>query len=168
MKLVRSVLVAASAATLVLTGCAQSPTAAAIVGGTALTESEVDQAFDSLVKLQTDPTGVRQMIVKVELVGLVAEKAAADKGIALTDSARQPLIASDPDLTQLQADPSAGPFVTRFANYALVAQTLGADGWLEACSATAMTVNPRYGAWSRQLCSLDGTSGSLSKAQATK
>ncbi len=169
MKIVRSVLVAASAATLVLTGCAQSPTSAAVVGGTSITESEVDQAFTAATKLQAvDQANLRLAIVNNEIVGLVAEKAAADKGIALTDGARRPVIAAQAVLTQLQADPSSTPFVTRAANALVVAQTLGAEGWLEACSATVVTANPRYGTWSRQLCSLDGSSGSLSKVQATK
>ena len=49
-----------------------------------------------------------------------------------------------------------------FRTSALAMMLLSAT-MLAGCATIPVSVNPRYGAWSKELCSLDGQSGSLSR-----
>ena len=40
---------------------------------------------------------------------------------------------------------------------------IGDEAFFAGCAKIPVSVNPRYGAWSKELCSLDGQSGSLSR-----
>ncbi|HEY2947770.1 MAG TPA: hypothetical protein VGJ53_05125 [Micromonosporaceae bacterium] len=99
---------------LVLGACARSnPSVAAYVGNTAYTKSEVDRAFDTLPKDQTqrNPQALRQFIVSMMVLSEVAERNAAAAGKPLAKPtaeqvqqiARQLSLPADSAFVRLQA-----------------------------------------------------------------
>lgn len=166
MKNARRVAALAGAALLVLTGCAQSPSTAAVVGGVVLPESEVDQATPRVSQL-VQGNG-RLTTVYLEISGMVATKVADAKNIPLTDADRQMVFGQNRSAAALASDPTTALVANRFADTVLVVQKLGEDGWYEACSKVSVTLNPRYGSWSKEQCAPDGDPSVLSKPAATK
>lgn len=161
----RHVLATAALAALALTGCAHSPSAAAVVNGVTVPVSEIDKASAALAKeSQSTASEMATTTVTNEVVGLIAQKIAADQGIALNDTTRA--AALDASLQPLRNNPDLTLLVDRYADALVVVTKLGAEPWVTACQAVPVTINPRYGTWSPELCALSG-SGSLSKPAAT-
>lgn len=160
----RRVLAAAAVGVLALSGCTQDAGVAARVAGVALTESQVRQQADALGAIdQTNDAGLYLGPVAGTMVqGLVAAQVAAANGLAVTDATRAETIALNPTLDEYR-QAGAGALVDRMADYIFVRTRMGDEAFLAGCATIPVSVNPRYGAWSKELCSLDGQSGSLSR-----
>jgi len=161
----RRVLAATAVGLLALSGCVHDSGVAARVGGATLTEAQVRQAADAVAAAdQTNDAGLYLAPVASAVVqGLVAGQVAAANGVALTDATRAETIGAYPSLAQLQ-QLGAGALADRMADYVYTRTKLGEDAFLAGCAAVPVSVNPHYGNWSKELCSLDGQSGSLSRA----
>ncbi len=160
----RRVVAALAVGVLALSGCAQDAGVAARVAGQTVTEAQVRQQAEALGALdQTRDAGLYLAPVAGTLVqGLVAGQVAAAGGLAVTDATRAETIALTPELAQFQ-QAGAGVLVDHLADYIFVRTKLGDEAFFKACAQVPVSVNPRYGSWSKELCSVDGQSGSLSR-----
>lgn len=160
----RRVLAAAAVGVLALSGCAQDGGVAARVDGVVITEADVRSAADAVAAAdQTNDAGLYLAPVASAVVqGTVSAKVAAASGLALTDATRATTIEANASLAQLK-QVGATDLAERMADYVFVRTTLGDEAFFAGCAKIPVSVNPRYGAWSKELCSLDGQSGSLSR-----
>ncbi|GEM_PF-2952267 len=164
----RRVLAAAAVVALALTGCAHSASDAAVVDGVVVPDSEIQAASAALAQIrqQNAPTLTTEAVVR-EVQGIIAEKIAAKHNVALTDATRAEAVATDQETTALLATANGRTLGTRIANLWVVVAKVGAETIITECAATAVTLNPRYGTWSKDLCSIDDPAGSLSKPAPT-
>ena len=173
------------AATVLLTGgCAAGthPGAAAVVGGTEISSSHVDdtaRAFSAAVGESVPVPAIVNQMVSDALTAQVGEQ----KSISVSDAevaAAIPLMFNDQVTKKLQADPLSSAFLKEIAAGAVTSAKLaGGNGRLdtadaqqqlqagsaavkEAAKDIKVTVSPRYGQWTNG--KLDTTiSGSLSQ-----
>lgn len=156
-------LAAAAVVPFALGGCAQHSGAAASVNGTGISEAQVDAATTQLAQLaQGDPRNYRLGVVNAGIRGAVAERLAADNGISLSDAERAKAMADLPQFEPMKSTEDGTVFWNALANNRVVTLALGEDKLLSQCAALNVQVNPRYGSWIPQACSLAGDSGSLS------
>ncbi|WP_114560253.1 SurA N-terminal domain-containing protein [Desertihabitans aurantiacus] len=142
-------LAAAGAVAVLVGGCANHPTDAAVVDGTAISESSLQTTVQAAARaLGAAPTDINQRAVLASLVqGAVVDEVAEERGVDVDPRARESLINTEPQLQAFAADPEAAPLAEALADVALVQQQLGPEAFSEAFLAVPVTVNPRYGTW---------------------
>lgn len=157
-------LAAAATTVLALSGCAQGPSDAAVVGGVSIPESDIELAnADFAAMSAADPASTRITVVNSMVLGEVARQLAATNQVPLTDAGRARVLkAAPPAFTTLAEKPGGKALVDALVSYAVVNGQLGEKKMVEGCSRVPVSVNPRYGEWAAEACSLTGASGSLS------
>ena len=124
-----------------LTGCAHSPSTAAIVGDKVISEAEVTEIVDSC-----KATGIKSNrlgIVSLMVFGEIFEGAAQRLGESFDDAALQ-VMKRDPQLAPLVGTPCAKPFKNGFRME--IGKKVLDPGSVKA-SLPSVEINPRYGAW---------------------
>lgn len=160
-KAVRS-LVAVAVTAVALVGCAQNPNHAAIVEGVTITEQAVTQATAAVVAAFDAPASeARTFTVNRLIQGVVAESIARDNGIAVTEEDRAQVVAQQPQLAALAAQPGGEGLVSDWVDIIVVAQSLGNEKLVAELAKHEVILNPRYGQWDPTTGSTTGT-GSLS------
>jgi hypothetical protein len=158
---------AAAVVTLTLVGCAENPNDAAVVGGVTISESAVAATAKALDAASPSTAATnRSSAVTTAVQALVVKKIADDNKIPLTDAARSAFIEADANLKAGAALPGLSDLINQEANVGIVVAALGTEKVLAGCNAAQVTLNPRYGTWSPELCGISGT-GSLSKLAPT-
>lgn len=156
-KAVRTVLVAAVAVG-ALAGCAQSPSVAAIVDGTTITEAQVTQAATALEVGAGMPAGeARSTAADVLIKGAIARGLAADNGITVTQAHVDQYVASQAALVSLAAQPGGDKLVSSLAELRAVTQSLSSDALMAQLPKHQVVLNPRYGVWDSASATIDGT-----------
>lgn len=164
----RRILAAAAVVALALTGCAHSVNDAAVVDGVALPESEILAASAAAAPItQQSAAALATSVVQAEIQGLIAEKIAANHNVPLTDATRAELVSTSDTLKALLATTEGKTLGIRLADTSVVGAKVDAAVFAKECSEVAVTLNPRYGTWSKELCGLDNAVGSLSKPAPT-
>lgn len=135
-----------AAAVLALGGCANAePGVVAYVGDERVTERQLNQAVGGLTAtLQEGQRVNRDAVVNAMIQGEIAEQVAADRNIRVTDAERDALLRTS-ELAGLLDEPDAKALAYDFADTNIVAQKVGAQGYLDAVKATPVTLNPRFG-----------------------
>ena len=153
-----------SVAGLLLVGCAAgTPSTAAVVNGTSVTESEVTRwANGCAPAFQSTAAAVRPSMVNAALQGALADTIAASKNITITDADRVRGAGSMQDADLLMKDPDCADAVLAVSSLIFVADKLGTEAFTQAIAEAQVEVNPRYGTWSAASVGLSGASGSLS------
>jgi len=171
-KTVAKILVAASAALLLLSGCANpGPQVAAVVGSDQITVSQVDtlsraaSAAYAQVGSESVPTWgqLRAPVVNVMVTGRLVAVAMQIANVQVTDAQLSQLYSSDDFLKALAADPNGAELAKALA-YRSLAQNSDAiqASYAQAVANNPVTVNPQFGVWDPSAASLSGKTGSLS------
>jgi hypothetical protein len=165
----------AAAGVLALTGCASgNPQVAAYVGDQTISQSEVDAVAKVLADSTSDTTdtggGYAATVVQIMIQGKVAQAAAAEKNITVSDADRQKTLASNTTLAALAKNPVSTTFINDYVDTGIILGTAeGQAATKELLSRTTIRVNPRFGVWDATTYSLvDGSTGSLSEAAPIK
>lgn len=156
---------AAALALVALTGCSgASPSAVAYVGGTKISQTQLQQAVDGLSStLEEGQTVSQEAVVNAMIQGELAGQIAEEQGIPLTDADRDAVLAQS-ELAPLVQVPAAREVVYDVADYQLVAQQLGEQALLAEVGEREVTLNPRYGVLDpAQKLVVPGRTGSLSE-----
>lgn len=155
----KAVVAAAVAGAVVLGGCAQSPSNAAVVEGTKISRDQYQSAVETGANLNLSADIVLSLMIQ----GEIAEQVAADRGIEITDGDRAKVLeqAAPGALEQV---PQARELLHLDADRAIVVQRVGEEEFTQAVTDADVTVNPRFGSWDPQqaLQVIPGT-GSLSQ-----
>lgn len=149
-----------------LSACGQAnPAVVAYVDGTEITQQQLDDAVGGVKEtLQEGQQVSPQAVVNVLVQGVIAERIAAQDGIAITDAQRDAVIKGS-NLEPLLAVPAAKPVAYDAADQELVAQKLGSQGYLDRVAQQKVTLNPRYGVLDpQQKLIVSDQSGSLAKS----
>jgi hypothetical protein len=155
----------AAVAVVALAGCSNaSPSVVAYVGDEKITQRQLEQAVDGLSStLQEGQTVSTEAVVNAMIQGAIAEQIAAERDIALTDAARDAVLAQS-ELAPLTRVPAAREVVYDVADFQLVAQELGEETILAEIAKQDVTLNPRYGVLDpQQKIVVTGQTGSLSE-----
>lgn len=148
-----------------LSACGQaSPSVVAYVGGTAITQTQLDEAVTGVSSTVEEGQQVSpQAVVNVLVHGIIAERIASQDGIAITDADRDAVLKGS-NLESLLAVPAARPIAYDVADQEIVAQKLGSQVFLDRVAQQDVTLNPRYGVLDpAQKLILSDQSGSLAK-----
>ena len=155
---------------LALTGCTvTNPRVAAYVGGTPITQAEVDAVSGALADASPDTSDTAAEFAPTVLVIMVqnqiAARAAADAGITVSDAQRQSIIAQNELYGVLLNNPASTDFMNDFAGTSIVvSDQAGVAAFQEAAAKTTVRLNPRFGEWDADAVALvEGSSGSLSE-----
>lgn len=146
-RLGRRVAGATAAGLLLLTaGCArQSPSVVAYVGKGEITTSELDTAYPAVANALREVQQVpREAVINVLIYGELSDQIARDRGIAISDGARDRVL-SQGNLAPLLADPAARAVAYDVADQQIVASRLGPEAFLAEVAKRTVTLNPRYG-----------------------
>lgn len=157
MKLTR--LVVPVAALLALAGCGPSPSAAADVAGTRISESALTQAVDGCAAFGVDLT--RPEMLRFLVVGEAVRATARDHGVNIDQSEVDLMINSDPQAALMATDPACKKAVEANVVLSLLAPHMDETELVDHVSSLDIEVNPRYGAWDPVTATVGG-SGSLS------
>jgi len=164
----RRILAAAAVVALALTGCAHSASDAAVIDGVVLPDSEIQAASAAAAPIaQQSAAALAASVVQAEIQGLIAEKIAANHNVPLTDATRADVVSTSDTLKALLATTGGKTLGIRIADTSVVAAKVETDVFAKECSAVAVTLNPRYGTWAKELCGFDSGVGSLSKPAPT-
>lgn len=163
----RLVAALAAAAMLLVGGCAaNNPRVAATVGSVTIMESQVDGVAAVLADStdgQRTAGSLRAGVLTVMIQSVLVLKAAAEKGVVVTQAERDAMFASEPSMAVLRENPVTAQFITDFVDSSLASSRLGQEAFAAIALAVPVTVNPRYGSWNQNLAQLTGESGSLSQ-----
>lgn len=160
MKLVRGAVVVL-VGLLALTGCATSPSTAAVVGDTTITTSQAEQLASDLTPYLSS-TGTTAQAVNFEVAIEASRQIAAAQGLTFTDAQKTSAQTSLGIPDAMAADATLTGFVDGYLTYALTWTTLGQDAFLQQADQLDITVNPRFGSWSEEDFSVVAGGGSLS------
>jgi hypothetical protein len=156
-------------ALLALVGCANAePGVVAYVGDTRISQEQLDRAVAGVSATLAEGQQVsREAVINAMIHGALAEQIAADRNIRVTDAQREELIKTS-ELAGLLAVPDARPIAFDVADQQIVAQSLGAETYLNEVRDRPVTLNPRFGVLdpTRKLIRGDQT-GSLARPVAT-
>lgn len=171
-KTVVKILVAASAAVLLLSGCANpGPQVAAEVGTDQITVSQVDNlariasATYAKVGSETVPTWgqLRAPVLNVLVTGHLIESATKVANAQVSDAQLAQLYSSDDFLKALAADPNGAELAKALAFMSLAQNSKNLQTtYAQVVANTPVTVNPQFGVWDPSAASLTGKTGSLS------
>jgi hypothetical protein len=148
-----------------LTGCGQtSPSAVAYVDGTKISQQQLDDAVAGVGATVEEGQQVSpQAVANAMIHGLIAERIAAQDGIAITDANRDALLKGS-NLEPLLAVPAAKSVAYDVADQEIVSQKIGGDAYLKRAGEQKVTLNPRYGVLDpQQKLIVPDQSGSLAK-----
>lgn len=144
-------------------GCSgNNPSDAAIVGGTSITQSDVDRNVDGLAeafKLDASRINARN-VVGAMITGLQAEQIAAENNITITNGQRDASLATDETGAQLLQVPDAKELAYDLADAQIVAQQIGVEQFTQRAKEINVKLNPRYGNFEQG--QMTGETGSLS------
>jgi lipoprotein len=124
-----------------LVGCAHSPSTAATVGDTVISDAELTEIVDSCRAAGLKPN--RSKVVSLMVFGEIFEGAARRLGKSLDEAALQEM-KGDPRLAPLMGTPCERPFKNGFRTE--LGKKLLDPGSVKA-SLPSVEINPRYGAW---------------------
>lgn len=156
-------LVACATVALSLAGCANNPSLAASVNGTQVSVDEIGKAAAAIATSQqaaVQPAQYEAKVLENDILGLVAGKVAADQKITITDADRAGAL--DEATLAMRSNPDLKGLINHMADAQVVYKKVGYDKWIELCQGSDVTVNPRYGTWSPEMCRVI-PDGSLSK-----
>ena len=160
-KAVRNLAVVAVTA-LAFAGCSQNPSSVATVNGVTVSEARVQEATDAVVAaFGATPAEARTFAVNRLVQGILAERIAQDNGITINQQDRAEVLAQQPQLTSLAAEPGGEDIVDDWIDISTVAQSLGTEKLVAELAKHDVVLNPRYGQWDPASGSTSG-SGSLS------
>ena len=130
----------------VTAGCANAnPAVAAYVDGTAISQTQLDQAVAGVQQTVQEGQQVSPQAVLNALVhGAIAERIAEKNGITVTDADRDAVLKGS-NLEPLLPIPAAKEVAYDIADQQIVAQKVGTDPYLQQIEQQDVTVNPRYG-----------------------
>jgi hypothetical protein len=159
------VLAVAMAATLLSAGCAQaSPAVVAYVGDAEITQKQVEAAVAAVSSTaEAGQTVSSEAVVNAMIQGELSAQIARDQRITFTDTDRDRFLKTT-NLAPLLNVSAAKPIVYDVADQALVAEKVGAAGYLAEIEKREVTLNPRYGVLDpKQKTIVTDQSGSLSQ-----
>lgn len=149
----------AAVAALALTGCSESPSAAAVVGGHRIAETEVNQAAQTLTALTGTELNVSLKQAAFDLTlgeasTLIAERA----GARITQAEKDEVLAKNELASAVAGTPGGRPWGDAVATTYLVIERIGGDAFRTQLKELPISVNPRYGTWSaEQLTMVDSS-----------
>lgn len=147
-KAVRVVAGGLVAVALALTGCAQPPSAAAIVDGVAIPDRVVREAAVAFAdSYGAEIGGALQQVTFDLAVGQASQRIAAERSIQITDADVAELLATEPRAQAAAQTAGGAPWAQAVATTYLTLDRLGQDAFMEDLSGIDITINPRYGSW---------------------
>lgn len=159
----------ATVGVLALTGCTTpSPTAAAYVGDTRISQADVDTMAAALAEVTDDPTDTgsafAKPVVQFVIVSKLARTGAEKAKIVVTDAQRAAVHAANPSLATFAKNPALTTFISDLVDaQAILGTEAGHAAYAEQVASTTVQVNPRIGVWdAKQGAFVDGGSGSIS------
>lgn len=144
-------------------GCSgNNPSDAAIVGGTSISQSEVDDNVAGLAEaFELDASRINaRNVVGAMITGVQAEQIAAENDITITNAQRDQSLVTDETGAQLLRVPDAKELAYDLADAQIVAQQIGAEKFTERAQQIEVKLNPRYGNFEQG--QMTGETGSLS------
>ncbi|MBA8794579.1 hypothetical protein FHX74_002198 [Friedmanniella endophytica] len=156
-----SVVSALLVAGVLVSGCTESPDAAAVVDGSKISRSTLEQSVTAAgeVLAGSGNTLSRDQVLTVLIQGEIAEHVAQQQGITITDADR------DAELSeQALSVPAARDFVYDVADTSIMTKRLGEQQFAKLIAGSDVVVNPRYGSWQPgQSVTVIAGNGSLSQ-----
>lgn len=140
-------------------GCSPTPTTAAQVGGTTISESELSASLEDCLALGLQ-ANAQQVLVPL-VIGEIMDQVGDQYGTPVPEDLIRQMADSDPSLSAVYNSDGCDKVARAQITYSLLISELGDQAVHEAVNATDVQVNPRYGEWDPQRFSIDG-SGSLS------
>jgi len=152
---------------LMLGGCAAgNPGTAATVNGSVITDAQVAATATALAEFNQEANGAggyRLSSAGVLIANELGRQVAAEKGVVVSDTDRQAVIASQATLAAMAKIPALTSLINDFANYTLTRTKVGETDFAATVAGFDVVVNPRFGTWNQTLGTLTGESGSLSE-----
>jgi hypothetical protein len=159
----------ATVGVIALTGCAGSPQAAAYVGDTQISQSEVEHLSAVIADVSDDPTdiastytrGVLQILVRNE----VARTVTAANPAAVTPELRQQVLTQQPQLAELMKTKDLTDLVSGLVDWQVLASSdAGRAAIVKGLGTTTVRLNPRMGVWDNtQAGIVTDSTGSISE-----
>lgn len=143
MKLARLAPIAPIVALVALAGCSPSPTTAADVEGTAISEASLTESFEGCSELGFQVT--RQDILAPLVVGELVNHVAEENDIEFDQAARDEMVQSNPNLQALVANEGCSKVADAQTALTLLFADLTEVELMEAFQAADVKINPRYG-----------------------
>lgn len=162
---VRSVAAGVLLVALVLTGCAHSPSNAAVVNGAEISTSELHSTIQGVAtSLGAPPEQIQQSAVLGALIhGQLSDQIAAEHKIVITQGQRDAVIKQLEGADKLAGNPDSRAVAYGLVDQQIVLAKLGQDAYLKAIKEATVTLNPRFGSWDQKTGAIEGSSGSLSQ-----
>ena len=144
-------------ATVLVTGCSQSPDTTAVVNGIVIRESAVDEMAQALVSTGAVAAygDARASAAQNLIAGEVARQVGLKDGLALTPPDIATLSSDHPTYAAFFTTPLGEEFATDYTN-AVQVSTVASD-WPTQFAAVPVQLNPRYGSWSTYVANLAST-----------
>lgn len=141
--------------TAVLGGCASGDTVAT-VGSTQISRNQFNTAVSGAARVsQLTPDQVLSVLIQGEVAAQVAQQ----KGIQITNAARDKQL--NPDVLKV---PGAHDLAYDLADIQIVSRSIGQQAFGRALATTKVSVNPRFGTWDpKQSFAVVPGTGSLSQ-----
>lgn len=149
----------AAVAALVLTGCSEPPSAAAVVDGHRIADSEVTQAAQTLTALTGTELNVALKQAAFDLaVGEASTRIVERAGARITQAEKDEVLAQNELASAVAATPGGRPWGDAVATTYLAIDKVGGDAYKAQLKDMPISLNPRYGTWSsEQLTMIDSS-----------
>ncbi len=158
----------AVATALALVGCGRAPSTAAEVGGTTISNAELESAIEGTVGVLGEQEGLGTDVLTTLVRGaavdeVVARSVAAGRDeLVISQAERNTFMASQPGVQRLAEVPAAAPVADALADFTILQQRMGSEDFVTAITAVPVEVNPRWGAWQPEQAAVAGGGGALS------
>jgi hypothetical protein len=152
----------ATVGVIALTGCAGSPQAAAYVGDTQISQSEVEHLSAVIADVSDDPTDIASTYTRGVLQILVRNEA---NPAAVTPELRQQVLTQQPQLAELMKTKDLTDLVSGLVDWQVLASSdAGRAAIVKGLGTTTVRLNPRMGVWDNtQAGIVTDSTGSISE-----
>lgn len=165
-KAARFLAVGTAVAALTLTGCAGSPSAAALVDGVAVPDSTVRATSRVLVSLSGAESDVALKQATYDLLlGEASRQIAASTGTEVSQVEKDDIISQSELAAALAATPEGSAWADAVGTTYVLLEKLGETDYVAQLNELDIVVNPRYGVWNAAKVTF--TDASLSTASSS-
>ncbi|MDR2619547.1 MAG: hypothetical protein LBC29_00210 [Propionibacteriaceae bacterium] len=149
---------------LLASGCTTAtPNVAFIVGGEAVSNSEVEDLVVACAQaFKQEPREVSSQVLSFVLEGRIAAHILTDKGIKYSNAEREEFLRQSTLGNTLLRNPTCQQVGYGVADYALLIDQLSMEDFIAAQQQVEVVLNPRYGYWDPTAATVIGN-GSLSE-----
>lgn len=147
-KAARTLAAGVAVAALALTGCANSPSDAATVGGVRIADSTVREVANAISAASGTESSVALKQATYDLLlGEASRQIAASTGKTISAADRHAVVAQNQLASAVSATPEGAPWGEAVGSTYVLLEDLGEQKYIDELNKIDITVNPRYGQW---------------------